>query len=60
MVAEDEDFSELIVSMSTVASVNTQFTYLYGTHCKRVYMNKPHSLEELQANIRHEISAISI
>jgi hypothetical protein len=27
---------------------------------EKVYMNNPHSLEELQANIRHEISAIPV
>jgi hypothetical protein len=27
---------------------------------EKVYMNNPHSLEELHSNIRHEISAIPV
>jgi hypothetical protein len=47
-----------------VASTITRFKncdfYLWGMLKEKVYMNNAHSLEELEANIRNEISAIPI
>jgi hypothetical protein len=64
VVALDEIFGERIISWGMwpprSPDLNPCDFYLWGTLKEKVYINNPHSLEELQANIRHEISAVPI
>jgi hypothetical protein len=63
MVALDNVFGEQVISQGLwppwSPDLNLCDFYLWGT-LKKVYVNNLHSLEELEANIRHEISAIPV
>jgi hypothetical protein len=64
MVALDEVFGERVISRGLwpprSPDLNPCDFYLWGTLKEKVYVNNPHSLEELQENIRHEISTIPV
>jgi hypothetical protein len=63
-VALDEVFGERVISRGLwpprSPDLNSCDFYLWGTLKENVYVNNPHSSEELQVNIRHEISAIPV
>jgi hypothetical protein len=64
MVALDEVFGERVISRGLWPprshDLNPCDFYLWGTLKEKVYVKNPHSLEELQENIKHEISAIPV
>jgi hypothetical protein len=64
MVALHEVFGERVISRGLwpprSPDLNPCDFYLWGTLKEKVYVNNQHSLEELQENVRHEISAIPV